>query len=46
LDLFFGACLAGPPFLTVDPVPVDLGHWEINDCASGNFAKGAFDPLR
>ena len=36
------ACLAGPPFLTDDPVPVDLGHWEINDYASGTFAKGAF----
>lgn len=35
------ACLAGPPFLTDDPVPVDLGHWEINNYASGTFAKGA-----
>jgi hypothetical protein len=42
LGLFSGACLAGPPFLTDDPVPVDLGHWEINNYASGNFAKGAF----
>jgi hypothetical protein len=25
------ACLAGPPFFTDDPVPVDLGHWEINN---------------
>ena len=42
LSLSSSACLAGPPFLTDDPVPVDLGHWEINDYASGTFAKGAF----
>jgi hypothetical protein len=42
LSLFSGPCLAGPPFLTDDPVPVDVGHWETNNYASGNFAKGAF----
>lgn len=35
-------CLAGPPFFTDDPVPVDLGHWEINNYSLGTFAKGAF----
>ena len=24
-----GAAQAGPPFLTDDPEPVDLGHWEV-----------------
>ena len=42
LSLSSSACLAGPPFFTDDPVPVDLGHWEINNYASGTFAKGAF----
>jgi len=37
-----GACLAGPPFFTDDPVPVELGHWETNNYASGTVAKGAF----
>jgi hypothetical protein len=37
-----GAGWAGPPFFTDDPVPVDLGHWEINNYASGTLAKGAF----
>ncbi len=33
--------LAGPPFLTDDPVPVDYQHWEINNYASSVFVKGA-----
>ena len=41
-SLFSRACLAGAPFLTDDPVPVYVGRWEINNYASGNFAKGAF----
>jgi Putative MetA-pathway of phenol degradation len=42
IALFFAApSLAGPPFLTDDPVPVDYQHWEINNYASSNFAKGA-----
>ena len=36
------ACFAGPPFFTDDPVPVDLGHWEINNYSSGTFANGTF----
>jgi hypothetical protein len=28
--LWCGAAHAGPPFVTDDPEPVDLGHWEIN----------------
>ena len=27
--LFAGAALAGPPFVTDDPEPVDYGHWEV-----------------
>jgi hypothetical protein len=42
LLLYSRACLAGPPFFTDDPVPVDLGHWEINNYVAGTFAKGAF----
>ena len=34
--------IAGPPFFTDDPVPVDQGHWEINNYASATFAKEAF----
>ncbi|MDE2357121.1 MAG: hypothetical protein KGL69_10245 [Alphaproteobacteria bacterium] len=30
--------LAGPPFITDDPEPVDLGHWEVYA-----FSAGAFD---
>ncbi len=33
--------LAGPPFLTDDPVPVDYQHWEINNYATPAFARGA-----
>jgi Putative MetA-pathway of phenol degradation len=33
--------LAGPPFLTDDPEPVDYDHWEINNYSSSVFAKGA-----
>jgi hypothetical protein len=32
---------AGPPFLTDDPVPVDRGHWEINNYVAGSLANGA-----
>jgi len=35
-------CFAGPPFLTDDPVPVDRGHWEINNFSAGTLVKGAF----
>ena len=38
--LFPGTLLAGPPFLTDDPEPVDYGHWEINNFTSSVFAKG------
>ncbi len=33
--------LAGPPFLTDDPVPVEYQHWEINNYAMSVFANGA-----
>jgi hypothetical protein len=32
---------AGPPFLTDDPVPVDLGHWEAYLFASGDGTSRA-----
>lgn len=32
------AAKAGPPFITDDPEPVDLGHWEVYA-----FSAGAFD---
>ena len=38
--LFPAALLAGPPFLTDDPEPVDYGHWEINNFISSVFARG------
>ena len=33
-----GAAAAGPPFITDDPEPVDLGHWEVYA-----FSAGAVD---
>jgi hypothetical protein len=30
---------AGPPYLTDDPVPVDLGHWEIYGFSQGSFVS-------
>jgi hypothetical protein len=35
--------LAGPPYLTDDPVPTDTGHWEIYAFASGEDLNSAFD---
>jgi hypothetical protein len=33
--------VAGPPFVTHDPEPVDLGHFEINTAAQGTDVAGA-----
>ncbi len=38
--LFPVPLLAGPPFLTDDPEPVEYGHWEINNYTSSVFARG------
>lgn len=38
LALSAGAAKAGPPFITDDPEPVDLHHWEVYA-----FSAGAFD---
>ncbi len=32
--------LAGPPFVTDDPVPVDYGGWEINNALLGTLVRG------
>jgi hypothetical protein len=34
---------AGPPYLTDDPVPTDLGHWEFYAFAAGEGHRSAFD---
>lgn len=34
------AALAGPPFVTDDPAPTDLGHWEIYSFAAGLRVDG------
>jgi hypothetical protein len=34
------AAVAGPPFVTDDPEPTDLGHWEIYNYAAGIEAAG------
>lgn len=34
---------AGPPYLNDDPVPTDLGHWEIYAFASGEGRPSALD---
>lgn len=33
--------VAGPPFITDDPEPVDPGRWEVNDALTGTRALGA-----
>ena len=40
LNLLPLVALAGPPFVTDDPEPVDYGHFEINIAAIGTFASG------
>ncbi len=32
--------LAGPPFITDDPEPVDLGHWEVYAFSAGASGRG------
>jgi hypothetical protein len=32
--------LAGPPFITDDPEPVDLGHWEVYGFSAGAGGHG------
>jgi len=32
--------LAGPPFITDDPEPVDLGHWEVYGFSAGTHIQG------
>lgn len=34
---------AGPPYLTDDPVPTDLGHWELYAFAAGEGRRSTFD---
>jgi len=31
---------AGPPFMTDDPEPVDLGHWEVYGFSAGRHVRG------
>jgi len=45
LALFSPPALAGPPFLTDDPEPVDYQHWEFYDFSQGIRANGAIDGL-
>jgi hypothetical protein len=35
--------MAGPPYLTDDPVPTDTGHWEIYAFAAGEGRRSVFD---
>jgi hypothetical protein len=35
--------LAGPPYLTDDPVPTDTGHWEIYAFSAGEGHRSTFD---
>jgi hypothetical protein len=32
--------MAGPPFVTDDPEPVDAGHWELNVGLAGTLVRG------
>lgn len=38
--LIAAPALAGPPFTTDDPEPVDLGHWEIYGFTAGTQVRG------
>src|ERR1700677_5173305 len=42
VEIFFiqQSALAGPPFLTDDPEPVDYQHWEINAFSAGGHVHG------
>jgi hypothetical protein len=31
--------MAGPPFVTDDPEPVEYGHWEINNAVVGTLVR-------
>lgn len=42
LVISFSPSLAGPPFVTDDPEPVDLGHWEVYGFGTGTDVKGDF----
>lgn len=35
--------LAGPPYLTDDPIPTDTGHWEIYSFAAGEGFRSSLD---
>jgi hypothetical protein len=35
-----GSAWAGPPFITDDPEPVDLGHWEVYGFSAGAIGSG------
>lgn len=35
-----GPAMAGPPFITDDPEPVDLGHWEVYAFSAGASGHG------
>ncbi|WP_205214960.1 hypothetical protein [Sphingomonas sediminicola] len=38
-----GPALAGPPYLTDDPVPTDLGHWELYAFSAGEGRRSTID---
>jgi hypothetical protein len=40
--LIAGPALAGPPYGTDDPLPTDLGHWEIYAFGEGARTDGMF----
>jgi hypothetical protein len=43
LALAAAPALAGPPYLTDDPIPTDTGHWEIYAFATGEGRKSTVD---
>jgi hypothetical protein len=38
--MMVGTAFAGPPFITDDPEPVDLGHWEIYGFTAATHVRG------
>jgi hypothetical protein len=40
LTIFSAPGRAGPPFVTDDPAPVALGHWEVYGFTAGTHARG------
>lgn len=46
LVLLPAAATVGPPYITDDPVPVELHHWEVYLASQRNYGPGGADGER